>query len=91
MTKMRDLVIFLPCGSMLDFEFMYLSTQDVELDLEFFRWVNIDSNAYWNDEVGGGCKDRIEFSELGRVSSVSEGKKYETDGNLSSEVEGAGR
>ena len=60
----------------------------MELNLEFFRWVNFDSNEDWNDEVSGGWEDRLEVSELGRISSVSEGKKYEIDAFLGSKVEG---
>ena len=75
-------------SSALEFEDLSLNTRDVEWNLDFFRWVNFDSNADWNDEVDGGYEDRLEFSELGRMSSVSEGKTCETDGDLGSEVEG---
>ena len=38
-----------------------------------------------------GQEDRLEVSEIGRTSSVSEGKPRQTDEDLGSEVEGADR
>ena len=38
--------------------------------------------------MGVECKDRLKDSELGRMSSVSEGKPCKTCGDLGSEVEG---
>ena len=39
---------------MIDFEVLSLKTMDMELNLEFFRWVSIDSNAVRDDDVDGG-------------------------------------
>ena len=55
--------------SVLDFEVLSLKIMDVELNLEFFRWVNFDLNADLNEEVGGRYEDSLEVSELGRMSS----------------------
>ena len=41
--------------------------------------------------MSGGQKDRLEVSELCRISSVSEGKTCEIDVDLGSEVEGVDR
>ena len=54
--------------SALDFERLCLNTQNVELNLEFFRQENFDSNADWNEEVNYGYEVRLEVSELGRMS-----------------------
>ena len=55
---------------------------DVELNLDLFRWMNFDSNSDWNDEVGGRCEDSLKVSDLGRMSSFSEGKTFEIDERL---------
>ena len=74
------------CGSVLNFEVLSLKIMDMELNLEFFRLMNFDSNADWNDEVGREREGRLQDSELGRMSSVLEGKTCEIDGNLISKV-----
>ena len=42
---------FLLSTSALEFKDLSLNTQVVELDLEFFKWVDFDSNKDWNDDV----------------------------------------
>ena len=74
--------------SVLDFEDLSLNAWEVDLNTDFFRRVNFDSNEDWNDELNGGWEDNIEISELGRMSSVSEGKTFETHKDLGFEVEG---
>ena len=44
---------FLLSSSVLDFEDLSLNIQDVELNLEFFRLGNFDSNEDWNDGENG--------------------------------------
>ena len=60
----------------------------VPLNPGLFRWMNLDSNSDWNDGVCVECEDRLEDSELVRISSVSEGKPCEIDEHLGSKVEG---
>ena len=64
----------LPYDSVLNYKVPSLKIMDVEFILRFFRWMNLDSNADLNDEVGAGCEYRLKVSELSRMSSVSEGK-----------------
>ena len=59
------------CASVLDFEVLSINIMTVEFNLEFFRWINFDSNVDWNDKVGSECEDSFEDSYLGKVSSVS--------------------
>ena len=63
---------FLLCVCALEFECLSLNTQDVELNLDFFRQGNSDSNEDLNDDVDGGQEDRLDVSDLGRISLVSE-------------------
>ena len=51
-----------------------MNVMDVELNLEFIRWVSFGSNTDWNDEVNGECERMLENSDLGSISSASEGK-----------------
>ena len=59
-------------SSALEFEDLSLNTQGVDLNLEFFRRANFDSNEYWNDELNVEHEEKLEVSELGKMPLVSE-------------------
>ena len=44
---------FLLRRSMIDFEVLSLKIMDVKLNLEFFRWVRMNSNVVWDDDMDG--------------------------------------
>ena len=57
---------------MFDFRIVSLSILDVDSNLEFFMWINFDSNEDWNNGLNSEQEDRIEISEIVRMTSVSE-------------------
>ena len=64
---------------MFDFIILSLSIFNVYSNLEFFKWMNFDSNEILDTEMEDEQRDELENLELGRISSVSEGKTCEID------------
>ena len=45
---------------------------DVELNLEFFRWLNLDSQLVSNEHSDDACEDKLKVSDEKTSSSILE-------------------